>query len=137
MLIINDKISIPLSEIKITAVRSEGPGGQHVNKTSSAAHLKFDIINSSLPNWIKEKILKSKDNHITLSGKIIIKSQRTRSLLRNKEEALRIFKDIVLKSLIKKRKRKDTKPTRGSIEKRLGNKKNRSKTKESRKKVDY
>jgi ribosome-associated protein len=137
MLIINDKISIPLSEIDISAVRSEGPGGQHVNKTSSAAHLKFDIESSSLPQWVKTKILNLKDNHITSSGKIIIKAQETRSLVRNREEALKRFKEIILKSLVVVKKRRKTKPTKNSIEKRLETKKNRSKTKENRKKVDF
>ncbi len=137
MLIINDKISIPLSEIEISAVRSEGPGGQHVNKTSSAAHLKFDIKNSSLPQWVKTKILNLKDNHITSSGKIIIKAQETRSLVRNREEALKRFKEIILKSLVVIKKRRKTKPTKNSIKKRLETKKNRSKTKENRKKVDF
>lgn len=134
---INDKISIPFSEIEISATKSEGPGGQHVNKTNSAAQIRFDIKNSSLPDWIKEKILKSKDNHITSRGKLIIKSHKTRSLIRNKEEALKIFRKIILKSLRKRKKRKETKPSKNSIERRLNNKKNRSKTKESRKKVEY
>jgi len=137
MFIINEKISIPFSEIEITAVRSEGPGGQHVNKTSSAAHLKFNIEESSLPDWVKKKLINSKDNHITASKKIIIKAQRTRSLVRNKEDAYKIFREVILDAIKKRKKRRDTKPTKNSIEKRLENKKNRSNIKKNRKKIDY
>ncbi len=134
MLIINDKISIPLSEIEISAIRAEGPGGQHVNKTSSAVHLRFNIKNSSLPEWIKVKLLKITDNRITSSGEIIIKSQETRSLVKNKEIALKRLKELILKSMIIVKKRKPTKPTKNSITKRLDKKKNRGKLKKSRRK---
>jgi len=135
MLIINDKISIPLNEIELSAIRAEGPGGQHVNKTSSAIHLRFNISASSLPLWVKEKLLKTRDHRITSSGEIIIKSQETRSLVRNKEAALKRLKEIILKSMIKVKKRRATKPSKGSVAKRLDKKKNRGKLKESRKNV--
>ncbi len=134
MLIINDKISIPLNEIEISAIRAEGPGGQHVNKTSSAVHLRFNIKKSSLPDWVKVKLLKMKDNRITPSGEIIIKSQETRSLVRNKEAAFKRLKELILKSMIIIKKRKATKPSKNSVKKRLDNKKNRGELKKSRRK---
>jgi len=134
MLIINNKISIPLSEIEISAIRAEGPGGQHVNKTSSAVHLRFNIKKSSLPEWVKVKLLKMKDNRITPSGDVIIKSQETRSLVRNKEAAFKRLKDLILKSIIIVKKRKPTRPSRNSVTKRLDKKKNRGKLKKSRRK---
>ena len=73
MLKINNNISIPLDEIEFSAIRAEGPGGQHVNKTNSAIHLRFNIADSSLPQWIKGRLLKMRDHHITPHGDIIIK----------------------------------------------------------------
>jgi len=136
MLVINENISIPLSEIEFSAVRAEGPGGQHVNKTSSAIHLRFNIEKSSLPRWVKFRLLNEiKDNKIKPSGEIIIKAQETRSLVRNKEAALKRLKDLILKATIIEKRRRATKPSKSSVNKRLDSKKNHGKKKEGRKKV--
>lgn len=135
MLKINNNISIPLDEIELSAIRAEGPGGQHVNKTSSAIHLRFNIADSSLPQWVKEKLLKMSDHRITPSGDIIIKAQDNRSLLRNKESALERLKELLVKATIIQKKRRATKPTKSSVIKRLDSKKNRGKLKKSRGKI--
>ena len=132
---INSKISIPLDEIEFTAVRSEGPGGQHVNKSNTAIHLRFNIIESSLPQWLKEKLINLSDSRITASGEIIIKSQEQRFLTRNKKNALNRLKEIILIAAKPEKKRKKTKPSKRSIQKRLDEKKQKGKLKEKRKKV--
>ncbi len=132
---INDKISIPMVEIEFSAMRAEGPGGQHVNKTSSAIHLRFDIMSSSLPLWVKSNLMKMRDHRITRSGEIVIKSQDNRSLLRNREDALERLKELVLKATVIVKKRKPTKPSKSSIKKRLDGKKKRGQLKDSRKKI--
>jgi len=135
MLKINNNISISLDEIEFSAIRAEGPGGQHVNKTSSAIHLRFNIAASLLPQWVKTRLLKMSDHRITPSGDIIIKSQDNRSLLRNKESALERLKELIVKATIIPKKRRPTKPTKNSVKKRLDSKKNRGKIKKSRGRV--
>ncbi len=135
MLIINDYLSIPLSEIEFSATRSEGPGGQHVNKTNSAIELRFDINVSTLPEEIKVKLLKMRSHLITEGGVVIIKAQENRSLHRNKEVALERLKELILLALVVKKKRFATKPTKASKEKRLEGKKTRGTTKKMRGKV--
>jgi len=127
--------SIPESELEFTAIRAEGPGGQHVNKTSSAVMLRFNIDTSSLPLFIKNRLKNLQDSHVTPGGEILIKVQDDRSQLRNRETAIERFKEIILKVLFVPKKRKKTKPTRGSVEKRLKSKKNRSNVKKMRGKV--
>ena len=129
------EVSFPESELEFTAIRAEGPGGQHVNKTSSAVMLRFNIDESSLPLYIKNRLKKLSDNHVTPGGEILIKVQDDRSQLRNRETAIERFKEIILKVLFVPKKRKKTKPTRGSVEKRLKSKKNRSNVKKMRGKV--
>ena len=132
---INEKISIFDDEIRFKAMRSTGPGGQHVNKVSTAIVLKYDISNHNYPEWFL-KNLKRNVNSQQLSNNekiIIIKSQRFRSQLRNKEEAVRRLKKLFQKSSIKNKTRRTTFPTKISKEKRLSNKKNQSKKKNLRK----
>jgi len=129
------EVSFPESELEFTAIRAEGPGGQHVNKTSSAVMLRFNIDESSLPLYIKNRLKKLSDNHVTPGGEILIKVQDERSQIRNRETAIERFKEIILKVLFVPKKRKKTKPTRGSVEKRLKSKKNRSNVKKMRGKV--
>ena len=137
MLRITKNIIISDNEIIITAVRSSGPGGQNVNKVSSAIHLRFDIKQSSLPQIYKSRLLKLKDKRITKDGIIIIKVQQERSQSQNREIALERLKKLIQKVLITRKKRIPTKPTKASQEKRLDSKSKHSQKKSLRSKVKY
>jgi len=129
------EISIPESEYTLHAVRSSGPGGQHVNKVSTTIILRFDITNSSLPENIKERLLKISDRRITSDGVIIIRSGASRSQLRNKESVVRRLHELIEKARQPIKRRVPTKPSKSSIEKRLKDKTRRSEIKEARKKI--
>jgi ribosome-associated protein len=135
MLPISDDIAIPLSEIDISAVRSQGAGGQNVNKVATAVHLRFDILSSSLPADLKERLLGLKDRRITREGVIIIKAQRQRSQEQNREEALHRLQDLVASALVIRRKRRPTRPTHGSQKRRLNQKTKRGRLKAARGRV--
>lgn len=132
MLRISPHVSIPDSEIDIHAMRSQGAGGQHVNKVSTAIHLRFDIAASSLPPFYKEELLKLRDQRISEDGVITIKAQQHRTQERNREDALERLSLLIQSVAIPKKKRKPTKPTKGSQNRRIEGKKRQGRLKQLR-----
>lgn len=134
---IRGSIYIAEHEFSISAVRAQGPGGQHVNKTSTAIHLRFDIKSSSLPDAYKQRLLSFADHRITSQGVIVIKSQSSRSQEFNKQQAIQGLVELILKATQVQKKRRATKPTKASVQRRLTAKSNRKNLKENRKKVRF
>jgi ribosome-associated protein len=133
---ISPHVAIPDSEIDIHAVRSQGAGGQNVNKVSSAIHLQFDISASSLPQFYKQELLKLKDHRISDDGVITIKAQQFRSQEQNREDALTRLSELIQSVAIPRRKRRATKPTKGSKLRRLESKAKRGELKTLRRTLE-
>ncbi|MGA6827673.1 alternative ribosome rescue aminoacyl-tRNA hydrolase ArfB [Nitrospira sp. NS4] len=129
MLHISSHVTIPDSEIDIHAVRSQGAGGQNVNKVSTAIHLQFDIKASSLPPFYKEELLKLRDTRISDDGVITIKAQQHRTQERNREDALKRLCLLIQSVAIPRKKRRPTKPTKGSQNRRIESKKKQGRLK--------
>jgi len=135
MLQISRAVSIPDDEIDLLAIRSQGPGGQNVNKVSSAIHLRFDIHASSLPDFYKKRLLRQRDHRINKDGIVIIKAQQFRTQEKNRQAALERLKELIKTVAVVQKARKPTKPTKASQLKRLKRKTQRGKTKQLRSKV--
>jgi len=133
---ISNTVTLDENEIEISAIRASGSGGQKVNKVSVAIHLRFDIEASSLPDDYKEKLLSFKDKRITKEGIVVIKSQQHRSQEQNRDEALDRLVELIKSVTITQKKRVPTKPTKGSVSRRLDSKKRLSSKKRLRGKVE-
>jgi ribosome-associated protein len=128
---------IPTDEVELTAIRSQGPGGQNVNKVSSAIQLRFDVGASSLPPELKARVLALRDHRLTKGGVVVIKSQEHRSQDLNRMAALLRLHDLLELATLVQKPRKATRPTRSSQVKRVESKVKRGQTKAMRGKANF
>ena len=131
---ISEESAIYQEEVRITAIRSQGPGGQHVNKSATAIQLQFDVTASSLPEKTKELIKRCKDYRINSDGIVTIKAQRHRSQEQNRKDAICRLEQLIRKAIRRKKFRIPTKPSKTAIVKKVKQKQQRSSIKKLRSK---
>ena len=137
MLVVTDRIKVPLRELKFTYSRSQGPGGQNVNKVNTKATLRWSVTaNTSLPEPVRERFVKRYRRRITLEGDLVMSSQRFRDRGRNVADCLEKLRALIAEVSTPPRKRKPTKPTKGSKRRRRQNKEAKSQKKQRRKPPD-
>ena len=131
-----DTVSIPMSELRFRFARSSGPGGQHVNRTATQVELLFDVANSpSLNETQRQRVLRKLRSRIDKEGVLHLVSQETRSQLRNREEVVERFQELMRDALHVPKRRRPTRPSRAARERRLREKRRRSETKRGRRPV--
>lgn len=137
MLEITPTFSIDESELQIAFVRASGPGGQNVNKVATAVQLRFDVLHSSVPDEVKERLKRLAGNKITTEGELLIEAKKFRTQEQNREDAIRRFVDLFQRAFQKPKARTKTRPTAASKEKRLAQKKQRGEIKRMRQSKDW
>ena len=129
------RVLVNRAEVDFSAIRAQGAGGQNVNKVSSAAHLRYDVKASSLPEDVKQRLLAQADQRISGEGVVVIKAQDHRSLPRNQADALLRLQEMVDAATVQPKARRATKPTYGSQQRRLAGKAVRAEVKAGRGRV--
>lgn len=137
MIEITPSFSVDESELQFAFVRASGPGGQNVNKVATAVQLRFDVGHSSLPDEVKERLKHIAGNKITSDGELLIEAKKFRTQEQNREDAVRRFIDLLQRAFQKPKRRRKTKPTAQSKERRLKEKKVRGEIKKIRQSKSY
>ena len=136
MISVTANLHIDENEVELSAIRSQGSGGQNVNKVATAIHLRFDIAASSLPEQVKERLLKRRDSRVTTEGVFVMKSQNYRTQEQNRADALLRLTEWIQGATVTQKRRKPTRPGKGVKKRRMETKQKQSRQKQLRKKVD-